>query len=78
MTDPRIAIQFNRSDSAKIKVIQAASDTPTTYSHVLEELLDLGYSDALATLYRQKRISTDTYQIGLRQLPNYLHSHPGS
>ena len=72
MTDFRITIRFNRSNSAKIKVIQAASDTPKTYSHILEELLDLGYSDALEMLYRQKRISTDTYQIGLRQVPNRL------
>ena len=78
MTNSRITIRFNRSDSAKIKVIQAASDTPKTYSRVLEELMDIGYSDALETLYRQKRISSDTYQIGLRQVPNHLHSHPGS
>ena len=78
MTDSRITIRLNRSDSAKIKVIQAASDTPKTHSHVLEELLDIGYSDALETLYRQKRISSDTYQIGLRQLPNRLRSRLGS
>jgi hypothetical protein len=78
MTDFRITIRFNRSNSAKIKVIQAASDTPKTYSHILEELLDLGYSDALEMLYRQKRISANTYQIGLRQVPNRLRSRLGS
>ena len=78
MTDFRITIRFNRSNSAKIKVIQAASDTPKTYSHILEELLDLGYSDALEMLYRQKRISADAYQIGLRQVPNRLRSRLGS
>ena len=74
MTDSRITIRFNRSNSTKIKVIQAASDTQKTYSHLLEELLDIGYSDALEMLYKQKRISTDTYQIGLRQVPNHLRT----
>ena len=36
MTEPNIAVKFGKSNSAKIRVIQAAIDDPTTYLKVLE------------------------------------------
>jgi hypothetical protein len=63
MTDSRITIRFNRSNSAKIKVIQAVSGTPKTYSYVLEELLNTGHSGDINALH--KTCGPDQKLIGL-------------
>ena len=74
MTEPNIAVKFGKSNSAKIRVIQAAIDDPTTYLKVLEGLIDIGYANALKTLYHSKQIDQETFDIGQRQLPKHLRS----
>ena len=72
MRSSGITIRLNRSNTAKIQVIQEAAGKTKTVEDILDELLDIGYAEALETLYRQKRISSETYRIGLSQLPKHL------
>ena len=74
MTKPPITIRFGKSNSAKIRIIQEAIDEPTTHLQVLEGLIDVGYANALKTLFDGSRIDRETFEIGQRQLPKYLRS----
>lgn len=72
MNSKSLTITLNHSQAAKILVIQESIDEPTSDAKVLDGLIDVGYSNALLTLYRSERINQKTYAIGKGQLPDYL------
>lgn len=72
MNSNSLNITLNHSQAAKIRVIQESIDEPSSAAKILDGLIDVGYSNALLTLYRSERINQKSYAIGKGQLPDYL------
>jgi len=72
MSIQTITLTFNSLTSFKIQFIQRAISEPTTYSKVLEGLIDVGYANALKTLYAEGELDLLDYEKGLGELPDYL------
>ena len=70
----QIAITLTTKQSAKVRLMQQAISEPTTYHKILDGLIDAGFANALKTLYVDGELDQETYQKGLKQLPDYLRA----
>ena len=70
----QIAITLSTKQSAKVRLMQQAISEPTTYHKILDGLIDTGFAAALKTLYADGELDQETYQKGLKQLPDYLRA----
>ena len=68
------SISLTSKQLAKVRLIQQAISEPTTYHKILDGLIDTGFANALKTLYADGELDQETYQKGLKQLPDYLRS----
>lgn len=59
-------------------MIQDAINEPTTYAKVLEGLIDIGFANALKTLYEDGNLSAEEFEDYQTLLPEYLRSCLGS
>ena len=69
-----ITITLTTKQSAKVRLMQQAISEPTTYHKILDGLIDTGFAAALKTLYADGEFDQETYQKGLKQLPDYLRA----
>jgi len=68
----QITISLTKMQAAKVRLMQQAISEPTTYHKILGGLIDLGFANALKTLYADGVLDHENYQKGLKQLPDYL------
>ena len=68
------SISLTSKQLAKVRLIQQAISEPTTYHKILDGLIDTGFANALKTLYADGELDQETYQKGLKQLPDYLRA----
>ncbi len=68
----QITITLTTRQTAKVRLMQKAISEPTTYHKILGGLIDLGFANALKTLYADGVLDHENYQKGLMQLPDYL------
>ena len=73
-TPNQITITLTTKQSAKVRLMQQAISEPTTYHKILDGLIDTGFATALKTLYADGELDQETYQKGLKQLPDYLRA----
>jgi hypothetical protein len=73
-TPHQITITLTTKQSAKVQLMQQAISEPTTYHKILDGLIDTGFAAALKTLYADGELDQETYQKGLKQLPEYLRA----
>ena len=67
-------ISLSSNQLAKVRLIQQAISEPTTYHKILDGLIDTGFANALKILYADGELDQETYQKGLKQLPDYLRA----
>jgi hypothetical protein len=70
----QITMTLTTKQSAKVRLMQQAISEPTTYHKILDGLIDAGFANALKTLYEDGELDQETYQRGLKQLPDYLRA----
>ena len=68
----QITITLTTRQAAKVRLMQQTISEPTTYHKIIGGLIDLGFATALKTLYADGVLDQESYQKGLRQLPDYL------
>jgi hypothetical protein len=69
-----ITITLTSKQAAKVRLMQQAISEPTTYHKILDGLIDAGFANAIKTLYADGELEQETYQEGLKQLPDYLRA----
>ena len=74
MTPKPITVTLDRVTSGKIHKIQESISEPTTYSKVLEGLIDLGFATALKILYEDGSITDAEFEDYQDLLPDYLRT----
>lgn len=72
MTIEPITIRLNVSMSGKVQLIQRAMSEPTNELKIIEGLIDVGYANALKTLYQAATINSHEFQQCRQLLPDYL------
>ena len=70
----QIIITLTSKQAAKVRLMQQAISEPTTYHKILDGLIDTGFAAALKTLYADGELNQESYQKGLKQLPEYLRA----
>ena len=70
----QITIALTSKQAAKVRLMQQAISEPTTFNKILDGLIDTGFAAALKTLYADGELDQETYQKGLKQLPDYLRA----
>jgi len=70
----QIAITLSKKQSAKMRLMQQTISEPTTYHKILDGLIDTGFAAALKTLYADGELDQENYEMGLKQLPDYLRA----
>ena len=73
-TPHQITITLTTKQSAKVRLMQQAISKPTTYHKILDGLIDTGFAAALKTLYADGELNQESYQKGLKQLPDHLRA----
>ena len=74
MTLKPITFTLDRVTTGKIQLIQESISEPTTYAKVLEGLIDIGFANALKTLYEDGNLSAEEFEDYQDLLPDYLRS----
>ena len=72
MTLKPITVTLDRVTTDKIQMIQDSISEPTTYGKVLEGLIDIGFANALKTLYEDGNLSAEEFEEYQVLLPDYL------
>ena len=75
MTIKPITVTFDRITTGKIQMVQEAISEPTTYAKVLEGLIDIGFANALKTLYEDGSLTPEEFEDYQDLLPDYLRSY---
>ena len=70
----QVTITLTAKQAAKVRLMQQAISEPTTYHKILDGLIDAGFANALKTFYEDGELDQETYQKGLKQLPDYLRA----
>ena len=70
----QITITLTTKQSAKVRLMQQAISEPTTYHKIIDGLIDAGFANAIKTLYADGELDQETYQKGMKQLPDYLRA----
>ena len=70
----QITIALTTKQAEKVRLMQQAISEPTTYHKILDGLIDTGFAAALKTLYADGELDQESYQKGLKQLPDYLRA----
>ena len=70
----QVTITLTTKQAAKVRLMQQAISEPTTYHKILDGLIDAGFANALKTLYADGELNQESYQKGLKQLPDYLRA----
>ena len=78
MTIKPITVTFDRVTTGKIVMIQEAISEPTTYAKVLEGLIDIGFTNALKTLYEDGSLTPEEFEDYQTLLPEFLRVCLGS
>jgi hypothetical protein len=73
-TTNQITITLTSKQASKVRLMQQAISEPTTYHKILDGLIDTGFAAALKTLYADGELNQESYQKGLKQLPEYLRA----
>ena len=72
MTLKPITVTLDRVTTDKIQMIQDSISEPTTNGKVLEGLIDIGFANALKTLYEDGNLSAEEFEEYQVLLPDYL------
>ena len=70
----QVTIILTAKQASKVRLMQQAISEPTTYHKILDGLIDTGFAAALKTLYADGELDQESYQKGLKQLPEYLRA----
>ena len=69
---PKISITLTSRQASKIFVIQRSISDPTTYSKIIDGLIDIGFSSALHILHDAGTLNDETYQKYIMLLPDFM------
>ena len=71
---PKISITLTPRQLGKIQLMQKSISEPTTYSKILDGLIDVGFSSALHILYEDGTLDEETYRKYIMLLPDFMRS----
>ena len=69
---PKISITLTPLQASKIVMIQRLISDPTTYSKIIDGLIDIGFSSALHILHDEGILTDETYQKYILLLPDFM------
>ena len=69
---PKISITLTPRQLGKIQLMQKSISEPTTYSKILDGLIDVGFSSALHILYEDGTLDDETYRKYVMLLPDFM------
>ena len=69
---PKISVTLTSRQASKIFVIQRSISDPTTYSKIIDGLIDIGFSSALHILYDDGTLDEETYSKYVMLLPEFM------
>lgn len=71
---PKVSITLSQRQLGKIQLIQRSISDPTTYSKIIDGLIDIGFSSALHILYDDGTLDEETYSKYVMLLPEFMRS----
>jgi hypothetical protein len=71
---PKISITLTPRQLGKIQLMQKSISEPTTYSKILDGLIDVGFSSALHILHDEGTLDEETYGKYVMLLPDFMRS----